>query len=41
MVFDYRTFMGALGGDPSAFDELDTSNLQDGDGDRVPDVNGS
>ena len=29
MVFDYRTFMGALGGDPSAFDELDVSNLHD------------
>ena len=29
MVFDYRTFMGALGGDPSAFDSLDVSNLHD------------
>jgi ABC-type Zn uptake system ZnuABC Zn-binding protein ZnuA len=29
MVFDYRTFMGALGGDPSAFDGFDVSNLHD------------
>jgi ABC-type Zn uptake system ZnuABC Zn-binding protein ZnuA len=27
MVFDYTTFMGALGGDPSAFESLDVSNL--------------
>ncbi len=27
MVFDYRTFMGALGGDPTAFEDLDTTNL--------------
>jgi ABC-type Zn uptake system ZnuABC Zn-binding protein ZnuA len=31
MVFDFRTFMGALGGDVSAFDDLDVSNLQPGD----------
>jgi ABC-type Zn uptake system ZnuABC Zn-binding protein ZnuA len=31
MVFDFRTFMGALGGDPSAFDEIDVTNLQPGD----------
>ena len=31
MVFDFRTFMGALGGDVSAFDALDTANLQPGD----------
>lgn len=31
MVFDFRTFMGALGGDPSAFDALDTANTQPGD----------
>jgi ABC-type Zn uptake system ZnuABC Zn-binding protein ZnuA len=29
MVFDYRTFMGALGGDPSAFDGFDVSNLHE------------
>jgi ABC-type Zn uptake system ZnuABC Zn-binding protein ZnuA len=27
MVFDFTTFMGALGGDPSAFDSLDVTNL--------------
>jgi ABC-type Zn uptake system ZnuABC Zn-binding protein ZnuA len=27
MLFDYRTFMGALGGDVSAFDGFDTSNV--------------
>jgi ABC-type Zn uptake system ZnuABC Zn-binding protein ZnuA len=27
MVFDYRTFMGALGGDVSAFDGFDTGNV--------------
>jgi ABC-type Zn uptake system ZnuABC Zn-binding protein ZnuA len=27
MVFDYRTFMAALGGDVSAFDGFDTSNV--------------
>lgn len=27
MVFDYTTFMGALGGDPSAFEDLDVSNV--------------
>jgi hypothetical protein len=31
MAFDFRTFMGALGGDPSAFDGFDVSNLQPGD----------
>jgi ABC-type Zn uptake system ZnuABC Zn-binding protein ZnuA len=31
MVFDFRTFMGALGGDPSAFGGFDVSNLQPGD----------
>jgi manganese/iron transport system substrate-binding protein len=31
MVFDFRTFMGALGGDVSPFDGLDTSNLRPGD----------
>jgi manganese/iron transport system substrate-binding protein len=30
MVFDFRTFMGALGGDVSAFDSVDTENLQPG-----------
>ncbi len=30
MVFDFRTFMGALGGDVSPFDALDTANLQPG-----------
>jgi len=30
MVFDYRTFMGALGGDPSAFERLDVSNVAGG-----------
>jgi ABC-type Zn uptake system ZnuABC Zn-binding protein ZnuA len=28
MVFDFTTFMGALGGDPSAFEAFDTSNLE-------------
>jgi hypothetical protein len=31
MVFDLRTFMTALGGDTSAFDRFDVSNLQEGD----------
>ena len=31
MVFDYRTFMSALGGDASAFDGFDVTNLQEGD----------
>jgi ABC-type Zn uptake system ZnuABC Zn-binding protein ZnuA len=31
MVFDYRTFMSALGGDASAFDGFDVENLQEGD----------
>lgn len=31
MVFDFRTFMGALGGDPTAFDAVDVANLQPGD----------
>jgi ABC-type Zn uptake system ZnuABC Zn-binding protein ZnuA len=30
MVFDFTTFMGALGGDPSAFEGLDTSNVSEG-----------
>jgi ABC-type Zn uptake system ZnuABC Zn-binding protein ZnuA len=33
MVFDFRTIVGALGGDPSAFDALDTSNVAHGDAD--------
>ena len=31
MVFDYRTFMGALGGDVGAFDGFDTSNVATSD----------
>ena len=31
MVFDYRTFMSALGGDASPFDGFDLTNLQEGD----------
>lgn len=31
MVFDFRTFMAALGGDVSAFEQLDVSNLQPAD----------
>jgi ABC-type Zn uptake system ZnuABC Zn-binding protein ZnuA len=31
MVFDFRTFMGALGGDISAFDAIDVTNLQPDD----------
>jgi ABC-type Zn uptake system ZnuABC Zn-binding protein ZnuA len=31
MVFDYRTFMSALGGDASALDGFDVENLQEGD----------
>jgi ABC-type Zn uptake system ZnuABC Zn-binding protein ZnuA len=30
MVFDFRTFMSALGGDVSAFDGVDVENLQPG-----------
>ena len=30
MVFDYTTFMGALGGDTSPFESLDVSNLHEG-----------
>ena len=30
MVFDFRTFMGALGGDVSAFDGFEVSNLRPG-----------
>lgn len=30
MVFDYTTFMGALGGDTSAFERLDVANLHEG-----------
>jgi ABC-type Zn uptake system ZnuABC Zn-binding protein ZnuA len=32
MVFDFRTIVGALGGDPSVFDPIDVSNLSQGDG---------
>ncbi len=31
MVFDFETFMGALGGDVTPFDAFDTANLQSGD----------
>ena len=31
MVFDFRTFMTALGGDASAFDAIDVTNIQPGD----------
>ena len=31
MVFDFRTFMTALGGDASAFDGVDVTNIQPGD----------
>jgi ABC-type Zn uptake system ZnuABC Zn-binding protein ZnuA len=31
MVFDFETFMGALGGDVTAFEAFDTSNLEPGD----------
>jgi ABC-type Zn uptake system ZnuABC Zn-binding protein ZnuA len=31
MVFDYRTFMSALGGDATPFDGFDVTNLQEGD----------
>ena len=31
MVYDFRTFMGALGGDPGSFDGFDVTNLQPGD----------
>jgi ABC-type Zn uptake system ZnuABC Zn-binding protein ZnuA len=31
MTFDFATLMGALGGDPSAFERFDVSNLQSGD----------
>lgn len=31
MVFDFRTFMNALGGDVSAFEDLDVTNVQPGD----------
>jgi ABC-type Zn uptake system ZnuABC Zn-binding protein ZnuA len=31
MVYDYRTFMGALGGDVSAFEGFDASNVSAGD----------
>ena len=30
MVFDFRTFMGALGGDVGAFDGFDVSNIEPG-----------
>ncbi|MGH2662847.1 MAG: metal ABC transporter substrate-binding protein [Actinomycetota bacterium] len=32
MVFDYRTFMGALGGDVSPFEAIEISNVTEGDG---------
>ena len=32
MVFDYRTIVEALGGDPAAFDPVDVSNLPAGEG---------
>jgi len=31
MVFDFRTFMGALGGDTAAFDDIDLTNVSSGD----------
>lgn len=31
MVFDFRTFMGALGGDVSAFEGFDVTNVYEGD----------
>lgn len=31
MVFDFETFMGALGGDPTPFESFDLTNLQSGD----------
>ena len=31
MVFDFKTFMGALGGDVTPFDSFDAENLQPGD----------
>jgi ABC-type Zn uptake system ZnuABC Zn-binding protein ZnuA len=31
MVFDFRTFMTALGGDASGFDAIDVTNIQPGD----------
>jgi ABC-type Zn uptake system ZnuABC Zn-binding protein ZnuA len=31
MVFDFRTFMGALGGDTSAFDRIPLTNVSSGD----------
>lgn len=31
MVFDFRTFIGALGGDVSAFDGFDVTNMYEGD----------
>jgi len=31
MVFDFRTFMGSLGGDPGPFDGFDVTNIQPGD----------
>lgn len=31
MVSDFHTFMGALGGDPSALDGIDVTNIQPGD----------
>jgi hypothetical protein len=31
MVFDFETFMGALGGDTTPFDSFDVENLRSGD----------
>jgi ABC-type Zn uptake system ZnuABC Zn-binding protein ZnuA len=33
MVFDFRTIVEALGGDPSPFDDVETSNVAEGDAD--------
>ncbi|HET9672569.1 MAG TPA: metal ABC transporter substrate-binding protein [Actinomycetota bacterium] len=33
MTFDFRTIVAALGGDPSAFDDVDTANVAGGDAD--------
>jgi hypothetical protein len=30
MAFDFKTFMGALGGDVSAFDGFNVSNIEPG-----------
>jgi hypothetical protein len=31
MVMDFKTFMGALGGDITPFDHFDVTNVQGGD----------